>query len=100
MRRYDTAGNLLTVVRDAGPGRLNPTTAWTWNARGDPLTVTDPRGNVTTSTYDAGRRVLTTTTPAEWGSSHARHGNILPRRCGRKKEISGKSLFLRHRIGV
>ncbi len=33
---YDAAGNLLSTIRDAGPGHLNLTTSWTWNARGDP----------------------------------------------------------------
>ncbi|MBX9943888.1 MAG: hypothetical protein K2Y40_07395 [Reyranella sp.] len=61
---YDSSGNLVSVVRDAGAGRLNITTTSTFDARGDPLTVTDPRGNVTTNTWDAGRRLLTTTTPA------------------------------------
>jgi RHS repeat-associated protein len=66
---YDAAGNLVTAVRDAGPGRLNLTTSWTWNARGDPLTVTDPKGNVTANTYDGGRRLLTTTAPATAAAS-------------------------------
>ena len=59
--------NLISVVRDAGPGRLNVTTTSTFDARGDPLTVTDPRGNVTTNSWDAGRRLATTTTPGTPG---------------------------------
>lgn len=64
---YDSYGNLVSVVRDAGPGRLNVTTTSTFDARGDPLTVTDPRSNVTTNTWDAGRRLASTTTPATPG---------------------------------
>ena len=64
---YDPSANLVSVVRDAGPGRLNVTTTSTFDARGDPLTVTDPRGNVTTNTWDAGRRLATTTTPGTPG---------------------------------
>jgi YD repeat-containing protein len=62
---YDPAtSNLLTVVRDAGGGNnFNQLTAMAYNAVGDVTAVTDPSGKVTTSTYDAARRLTTTTTP-------------------------------------
>lgn len=58
---YDGSNNLTSVTRDAGTGRLNQTTSYTFNARGDPLTVTNALGNTTASTYDDARRVTTVT---------------------------------------
>jgi RHS repeat-associated protein len=60
---YDSSGNLTSVTRDHGPGRLNQFTTRTYSALGDVLTVTDPKGNVTTSTYDTARRLTTVTSP-------------------------------------
>lgn len=60
---YDNLGNQISVLRDAGAGRLNQLSSFTYNARGDVVTATDPRGNVTTSTYDNARQPLSTTVP-------------------------------------
>jgi RHS repeat-associated protein len=56
-------GNLISITRDAGAGRLNQLTTINYNAVGDAVSVTDPRGNVTTSSYDAARRVVTAAVP-------------------------------------
>ena len=45
-------------------GGFNQTSAFTCNAAGDVLTATDPRGNVTTTTWDALRRKVTEVGPA------------------------------------
>ncbi len=47
------------------------TTSYTYNSFGEPLTVTDPLGNVTTNTYDAHGNLLTVTTPGPNGSTAA-----------------------------
>ena len=52
------------MVEDAGPGRLNRTTLYAYDAWGDVISVTDPKDNVTTSAWDAARRLVTTTSPA------------------------------------
>ena len=59
---YDAVGNLTSIVRDAGTGRLNQQTSFGYSAVGDVVSVTDPLQNpTTTSTYDAARRLTTTT---------------------------------------
>ena len=60
---YDEAGNRLSMVEDAGPGRLNRMTLYGYNAWGDVVSLTDPNGNVTRSEYDAARRLVATTSP-------------------------------------
>ena len=51
-------------MHDAGDNiRLNLPTLIVYNSAGDITSVTDPRGNVTTSTYDLQRRLTTTTSP-------------------------------------
>jgi YD repeat-containing protein len=60
---YDDAGNRVATIRDAGPGGLRQTTTATWDARGDPVMVTDPRGNRISSTFDAARRLVATVAP-------------------------------------
>jgi YD repeat-containing protein len=60
---YDSLGNQTSIIRDIGPGRLNQLTTISYNAVGDPISITDPRANITTSTYDAARRLTTTTAP-------------------------------------
>ena len=50
---YDAStGNLMSTVRDAGPGRFNATSRFTYNAVGLVLTATDPLGSVTQYGYD------------------------------------------------
>ncbi len=58
---YDGSGNRTSIVRDAG--RLNRLTAIGYSAQGDPVSITDPAGKVTTGSYDAARRIKTTTAP-------------------------------------
>jgi YD repeat-containing protein len=61
---YDSFGNNISVRRDAGGGNnFNQRTAMAYNAVGDLTAITDPNGKVTTSTYDAVRRLTKTTTP-------------------------------------
>jgi len=60
---YDGVGDLTTMLRDAGTGRLNQQTSFDYSSQGDGIAATDPRGNRTTSTFDADRRLTSTTTP-------------------------------------
>jgi YD repeat-containing protein len=54
---YDsTYENLLTTTLDPGTGHVASTTSFSYDAQGDPITSTDPRGNVTSSIYDPARR--------------------------------------------
>lgn len=48
------------------------TTWWTYNGRGQPLTMTDPDGFVTTYTYDANGRMASVTKPDIAGQPRAR----------------------------
>ncbi|HJT43942.1 MAG TPA: RHS repeat-associated core domain-containing protein [Rhizomicrobium sp.] len=51
---YDPAtGNLLSGVADAGAGRFNVTSQFSYNARGQVTTATDPLGVVTQNAYDS-----------------------------------------------
>jgi RHS repeat-associated protein len=79
----DTAGNLLSqtdelqhktfFVNDAAGNVTSQTayldanttvkTSYTYNSFGEPLTVIDPLGNLTTNTYDANGNLLTVTSP-------------------------------------
>jgi YD repeat-containing protein len=58
---YDSFGNQMSIVRDAG--RLNQSTAYGYNAQGDVVSITEPNGPpfTTTNSYDAARRLTTTT---------------------------------------
>ena len=58
---YDAHGNLLTVTITANAATRN--FSYTYNASGQVLTATDPRGNVTSFAYD-GRGNLTSVTDA------------------------------------
>jgi len=49
---YDAFSRLVSVVEDAGDGKLNATTLMTYDAIGNLLTVTDPESSTTTYTYD------------------------------------------------
>ena len=60
---YDSFGNQTSIIRDIGPGRLNQLTTIGYSAVGDPISITDPRANIATSTYDAARRLTATTAP-------------------------------------
>lgn len=60
---------LVSKVEDAGPGRLNLTTRYTYDAVGNQTAVTDPRGNTTTYEYDARRLVTRITPPAPFNTS-------------------------------
>ncbi|MDR3410592.1 MAG: RHS repeat-associated core domain-containing protein [Formivibrio sp.] len=61
---YDGSGNLTTLTRDYGTGRLNQTTTMGYDGLGDVTSITDPNGNITTNSYDTARRLASTTTPA------------------------------------
>ncbi|MEW9532855.1 RHS repeat-associated core domain-containing protein [Microbispora sp. NPDC049125] len=64
---YDRAGRMTTAAAPAytppGGTAITPTTGYTFDAAGRPATVTDPRGNVTTNTYDALDRLVRVTQP-------------------------------------
>lgn len=45
---YDSKGNLIKIIKP-----LSNTTQLTYNAKGDPITITDPRGNTTTLSYNS-----------------------------------------------
>ena len=59
---YDTNQNMTSVSAQANSGAA--TTTYAYNNFAEPLTVTDPLGNVTTNTYDVYGNLLTVTTPA------------------------------------
>jgi YD repeat-containing protein len=68
---YDSAGNRTATRRYLnGPvsGYLE-TTFSSFDARGNPQTVTDPNGRITTFTYDTAGRVKTVTPPYTGGGS-------------------------------
>lgn len=55
---YDTTTEVLEkITADEGVGRLNLVTELGYNAWGDATSVKDPRGNTTTRTFDAKRRL-------------------------------------------
>lgn len=58
----------LFITADFGPGRLNITSSFTYDAVGNLITQTDPRGNTATLTYDAARRLLSSTGPIPYDS--------------------------------
>jgi len=69
---YDLRSNVLTVTRTPKPGSgLSPlVTTTTWDPTfNKPLTITDPRGLVTTNTYQAGTGNLLATV-ADSGAGH------------------------------
>lgn len=55
---------LTRQIASTQSGGFHQTSAFTCNAAGDVLTATDPRGNVTTTTWDALRRKVTEVGPA------------------------------------
>jgi YD repeat-containing protein len=67
---YDTVGNPRSVVRDAGTGRLNQSTSFAYSATGDVISITDPRGNITTNSYDTARRLIATTASNQLTTTH------------------------------
>ena len=68
---YDTAGNHTATRRylDGPSSAYLETTFSSFDARGNPQTVTDPNGRITTFTYDAVGRVKTVTPPYAGGGS-------------------------------
>jgi RHS repeat-associated protein len=61
---YDVFGNQVSIIRDCcGAGHLNQTSTFAYNAFGDVISSTNPNGKVTTNTFDANRRRITTTLP-------------------------------------
>ncbi|MBX9567463.1 MAG: hypothetical protein K2X77_01150 [Candidatus Obscuribacterales bacterium] len=69
---YDgTNEELLSSTHDFGMGQLNLETAFDYNDWGDVTSITDPRGNTTTSEFDTERRMTLKTecTPFEFESS-------------------------------
>lgn len=56
---YDENGNILTETRSNGQRSITAT--YTWSELDQPLTVTDPAGNITSYTYDDIGNLLTAT---------------------------------------
>lgn len=59
--QHDPLGNRTAIVADAANTRR--TTAFAYDSVGNVTATTDPRGGVTTATWDAGRQLLTATSP-------------------------------------
>ena len=59
----------------AASGETAGTEFYTYNANGDPLTVTDPKGNTTTSTYDSATGELTDSQDAMGTTTHFGYDN-------------------------
>jgi RHS repeat-associated protein len=59
---YDTRGNRTAIVADAA--NLRRRTSLAYDSVGNAISMTDPRGGVTTNGWDAGRQLVTTTSPA------------------------------------
>ncbi|MDA8248906.1 MAG: DUF6531 domain-containing protein [Rhodospirillales bacterium] len=57
---YDTRGNRLSMVADAGTGHFNATTAFTYDQQGRVLSTTNPIGTVTANAYDAAGDLIST----------------------------------------
>ena len=55
--QYNTVGQLLAVIEPAVNG-VSPTTSYTYDANGNPLTMTDANGAVTSYQYDANGNLL------------------------------------------
>ena len=68
---YDGFENLVLITADSGFGGLNLMTRYGYDTLGDQTSVTDPRGNTTTSAYDADRRLTTVTAPAPFNTGAA-----------------------------
>ena len=68
---YDASGNRTATRRylDGPSSSYLETTFSSFDARGNPQTVTDPNGRITTFTYDAAGRVKTVTPPYAGGGS-------------------------------
>ena len=67
-RSLDSSGNRTSVIVESRTGgHVNQTTAYGYNGVGDVTSATDPNGDVTTSTWDAARRLATTTLPVATG---------------------------------
>ena len=61
---YVYYNNLPTQITQPAVNGVNPKTYYTYNGFGEPLTVTDALGHITTNTYDAHGNLLTVATPA------------------------------------
>jgi YD repeat-containing protein len=53
---YDSSENLTSTIVDYGSGHLALTTGFGYDANGEVVSTTDPRGNVTEALYDNDRR--------------------------------------------
>jgi len=97
---YDSAGNRTATRRYLnGPASAYlETTFASFDARGNPQTVTDPNGRVTTFTYDAAGRMKTITPPYPGGgttitSTYDVDGNLV--RIDFPNDSFGQPYFLR-----
>ena len=69
---YDSSGNLTSTVRDPGSGsHINATTSYAHDPVGNVTSSTNPNNRTTVNTWDAGRRLLTTTLPSSAGGTGA-----------------------------
>jgi RHS repeat-associated protein len=87
---YDpTTFNLLSTTEDSG--RLNLTTSYTYDAVGNQVSVTDPRGNTTVKTYDGMRRVTQVTPPAPFTANITKTTYDLDGRPTQVQQATGNS---------
>jgi RHS repeat-associated protein len=87
---YDpTTFNLLSTTEDSG--RLNLTTSYTYDAVGNQVSVTDPRGNTSVKTYDGMRRVTQVTPPAPFTANITKTTYDLDGRPTQVQQATGNS---------
>ena len=60
---YDSLNNLASETHPVDSTH-NATTSYTYNSFGEPLTITDALGHITTNTYDTHGNLTSVTTPA------------------------------------
>ncbi len=85
VKTYDASDNLLTETIEFTDGngvKQTATTAFTYGANRNPLTITDARGNPTTFTYDLGSGNLLTQLDVE--------GNVTDNTCDVSGNLTGR----------
>ena len=69
--RYDSSNNTTSQTVQGDATTSTATTTYTYNSLGEPLTVTDPLGNVTTNAYDGHGNLTSVTQPRPNGGTNA-----------------------------
>ena len=60
---YDANGNVASIINLAPDGTVSNSLAYSYNAQGEPLTLTDQSGNVTSYAYDLSGQLTEVTLP-------------------------------------